>query len=130
MFYQHTLILALGASIIWTFHADHRRDWLRSRSLVTDEPAAKRKNRSKQARQDGSDAKAKCAATSAESVGATGTDEVPWDVVSDGCLQAADTQMLAQARQVHRSSRLIHIRIQQSALFYAVVRRQRPCAAA
>ena len=35
MLYQHTLILALGGSIIWTVHADHRRDWLRSRSLLT-----------------------------------------------------------------------------------------------
>ena len=47
--YQHTLILALGASIIWTVHADHRRDWLRSRSFLSDKPAAKRKNRCKQA---------------------------------------------------------------------------------
>ena len=49
MLYQHTLILALGASIIWTVHADHRHDWLRSRSLLTNKPAAKRKNRCKQA---------------------------------------------------------------------------------
>ena len=129
MLYQHTLILALGASIIWTVHADHRRDWLRSRSLLTVEPAAKRKNRSKLARQDGSDAKANCTATSAESVEVTSTDEVPWDVVLDGCLHAADTQMLAQARQVHRSC-LLHIRIQQSALFCAAVPCHRPCAAA
>ena len=32
MLYQHTLILVLGASITWTVHADHRRDWLRSRT--------------------------------------------------------------------------------------------------
>ena len=129
MLYQHTLILALGASIIWTVHADHRRDWLRSRSLLTVEPAAKRKNRSKLAKQDGSDAKAKCAAPSAESVEVSGTDEAQWDIVSDGCLHAADTHMLAQARQVHRSC-LLHIRIQQNPLFYAEVRRHRPCAAA
>ena len=32
LLYQHALILALGASITWTVHADHRRDWLRSRT--------------------------------------------------------------------------------------------------
>ena len=32
MLYQHALILALGASVTWTVHADHRRDWLRSRT--------------------------------------------------------------------------------------------------
>ena len=31
--YQHMLILALGTSITWTIHADHRRDWLRSRTV-------------------------------------------------------------------------------------------------
>ena len=108
--YQNTLILALGASIIWTVHADHRRDWLRSRITVTDELLAQKKKTSKLAKQG--NAKAKYAASTAESVGAVGTDEAQWDVVTDGCLEAADTQILAQARQVHCSC-LLHIRIQQ-----------------
>ena len=37
--YQHSLILALGASIIWTVHADHRRD------TVNGELLAQRKRR-------------------------------------------------------------------------------------
>ena len=102
--YQHSLILALGASIIWTVHADHRRDWLRSRITVNGELLAQKKKTSKLAKQD--NAKAKYAASTAESVGAAGTDEAQQDVVTDGCLEAADTQMLAQACQVHRSSTL------------------------
>ena len=104
--YQHTLILALGASIIWTVHADHRRDWLRSRIDVYDEATGQKKNRSKLAKKGDSNAKAKRASSWAEAVGAAGTDEAQQDVVTDGCLEAADTQMLAQACQVHRSSTL------------------------
>ena len=101
--YQNTLILALGASIIWTVHADHRRDWLRSRIEVSDEATGQMKKRSKLAKKGDSNTKAMRASSWAESVGAVGTDEAQWDVVTDGCLEAADTQMLAQARQVHRS---------------------------
>ena len=68
------------------------------RTLSTEEKT------SKLAKQD--NAKAKYAASTAESVGAAGTDEAQQDVVTDGCLEAADTQMLAQACQVHRSSTL------------------------
>lgn len=33
--YQHSLVLALGFCITWTFHSDFRRDWLRSPSDCT-----------------------------------------------------------------------------------------------
>jgi hypothetical protein len=41
--YQHSLVMALGMSIVWTFHCDFRRAWLRSPSKSI-KPAKRRKS--------------------------------------------------------------------------------------
>jgi hypothetical protein len=41
--YQHSLVLALGISIVWTFHSDFRRAWLRS-PAESIKPAKQRKS--------------------------------------------------------------------------------------
>ena len=91
--YQHTLILALGASVTWTVHADHRRDWLRSRTA-----RVRAQRSSGQLRGDTSGPESvdidSTAATSSASKAATGGAD--WD----DFIAADSTEMRELARQV------------------------------
>ena len=92
--YQHALILAVGASVTWTVHADHRRDWLRSRAArVRAQTGSSGQLKGITSRPGGVDNDSTAAASSASEAATGGAD---WD----DFIAADSTEMRELARQV------------------------------
>ena len=96
LLYQHALILALGASVTWTVHADHRRDWLRSRTAPARAKGSKGQRVWDRCGQGSVDVDSMAVTSSASEAATEGVDGLHLD----GLIAADTAEMRELARQV------------------------------